>query len=351
MTELRSKFIAYLELKNYSKNTITNYVHVIKGFSKFIGRSPVNLTQDDIRNYLLHLKRVKKLEPKTINLHLYGLRTFCQFMLPGTDIMHSFTRMREPKKQPTVISRQEVEQLVGGAQNLKRTAVISVLYSAGLRLSECINLRIVDIDSNRMIIHIREGKGAKERNALLSERTLGILREYYRTYRPKEWLFPGKVPGKPLSARAIQDIVKHTGWRVGIAKTISPHVLRHSLGTHLLEAGVPLQVIQHILGHARIDTTALYTHVSTDMLRRVKCPFDQPVPQQQQSNEVFLEELLPQKRPVGRPRNKQNASKRTEETTPKRKRGRPKKSVAKTKKTTAPAAASSKHSRKARRRS
>ena len=309
MTELRSRYIAFLELKNYSPKTITSYVHAIKKFSEYLKRSPVNLTQNDIRNYLLHLKRVKRLEPKTINQHLYALKSFCQFMIPETDIMRPFTRMREPTKQPKIISREEVEKLIEGAGNLKRKAILSLLYSSGVRAGECINLRITDIDSKRNIIHIHSGKGAKDRYALLSERTLHILRAYYKAYRPEEWLFPGNTPGKPLSPRAIQDIVKHTGWKAGIATTISPHVLRHTFATHCLESGVPLQVIQHLLGHSRIDTTAIYTHVSTDLLSKVKSPFDQPVPEQpRQSLLPFSEEVIeqPKRKKRGRPKGSKN---------------------------------------------
>jgi len=320
MTELRSKFIAYLELKNYSERSIRSYVQVVKQFSEYLGYSPARLTQDNIRNYLLYLKRVKKLEPKTINQHLYGIRSFCLFMLPETDIMRPFTRMKEPNKQPKVISRQEVEKLIAGARNLKSKAVIALLYSSGIRLNECTCLRITDIDSTRMIITIHNGKGAKDRYALLSERTLDILREYYKVYHPEEWLFPGQVPGKPLSSRTIQDLVRHTSWRTGLAKSVSPHVLRHSLATHLLEAGVALQVIQHILGHSQISTTAIYTHVSTDMLRSVKCPFDLPLPEQPQQRLLQLSPLPVQleKKRRGRPKGSKNKPK------PERKVGRPK---------------------------
>ena len=309
MTELRSRYIAFLELKNYSKKTITSYVHVIKKFSEFLGHSPARLTQDNIRNYLLHLKRVKKLEPKTINQHLYGIKSFCRFMIPDTDIMRPFSRMREPNKQPKVISREEVEKLINGAGNLKCKAVIALLYSSGLRLAECTNLRISDIDSKRMIIHVHAGKGAKDRYALLSERTLGILREYYRKYRPHGWLFPGKVPGNPLHSRIIQEFVRYTGRKVGLDKTVSPHVLRHTFATHCLEAGVPLQVIQHLLGHSRIDTTAIYTHVSTDLLSKVTSPFDQPVSEQVKAPLLpFLsaDSQEPPKKKRGRPKGSKN---------------------------------------------
>ena len=325
MTELRSRFIAFLELKNYSKRTICSYVHAVKHLSLFIGHSPAKLTQDEIRNYLLHLKRVKKLEPRTINQQLYAIKSFCEFMVPGTDIMRPFTRMREPNKQPKVLSREEIEKLLNGAGNLKCKAVIALLYSSGLRLAECTNLRIADIDGKRMIIHVHEGKGAKDRYALLSERALGILREYYRKFRPVEWLFPGKIPGRPLHSRIIQEMVRYTGRKVGLDKTVSPHVLRHSFATHCLEAGVPLQVIQHLLGHSRIDTTAIYTHVSTDLLRSVRSPFDTPIPPPPQHSAVIPDLLEPEtpvqpKRKRGRPRKVDSA--------PQRKRGRPKKEMA-----------------------
>jgi site-specific recombinase XerD len=318
MTELRSKFIAFLELKNYSKRTVGNYVHVVKQFSVFIGHSPAKLTQDDIRNYLLHLKRVKKLEAKTINLHLYAIKSFCQFMLPDTDIMRPFTRMREPDKQPRIISRQEAEKLINAADTLKRKAIIALFYSSGIRLSECTNLRIADIDRHRMVIHIHGGKGAKDRYAILSERTRVILREYYIKYQPKEWLFPGQIPGNPLHSRIVHEIVQSTARKAGLDKPVSPHVLRHSFATHLLEAGVPLQVIQHLLGHSHIATTAIYTHVSTDMIRSVKSPFDMPLPPPQSPT---IPELLP---PSEQPVEKQNITLQAAEP-PKRKRGRPRK--------------------------
>jgi site-specific recombinase XerD len=324
MTELRSRFIAFLELKNYSKRTIDSYVHVVKQFAVFINRSPDKLTQDDIRNYLLHLKRVKKLEPKTINLHLYAIKSFCQFMLPDTDIIRPFTRMREPDKQPKVISREEAERLINAADTLKRKAIISLFYSSGIRLAECTNLRISDIDSKRMVIHIHGGKGAKDRYALLSPRTLGILREYYLKYRPKEWLFPGQIPGNPLHSRIVHEIVRSTAQKAGLDKTVSPHVLRHSFATHLLEGGTPLQVIQHLLGHARIDTTAIYTHVSTDMLRSVTSPFDAPLPP---PSTQAIEELLSSPEPTTTKcrYKKRSTAKKTDVVVPKRKRGRPRK--------------------------
>ena len=278
MSPLRARFIGYLELKGFSPKTVRNYVQVVKQFSVHLGKSPVHMTRLDVENYLLHLKRVKKLEARTINLHFYGLRSFCSFMLPDSDIMKPFGRMREPHRQPKILSRQEVEKVIESAENLKHKAIISLMYSSGIRLNECVHLTIKDVDSKRMVLHIIGGKGAKDRYAVLAERTLHILRDYYRKYRPVQWLFEGGKTGQPLHPRTIGNIVATTAFKAGLARNVSPHILRHSFATHLLEAGTPLQIIQRLLGHARIDTTALYTQVSAELLHSVKSPFDTPVP-------------------------------------------------------------------------
>jgi site-specific recombinase XerD len=283
MSPLRARFISHLELKGFSPKTIRNYVQVVSQFSRHIGKSPIKMTRSDVENYLLHLKRVKKLEARTINLHFYGLRSFCSFMLPESDIMKPFGRMREPHRQPQLLSRQEAEKVIEAAENLKHKAIISLLYSSGIRLSECVHLTITDVDSGRMVLHILGGKGAKDRYAVLAARTLEILRDYYRKYRPAQWLFEGGKDGQPLHPRTVGNIVSTTAFKAGLARTVSPHILRHSFATHLLEAGTPLQVIQQLLGHARIETTSLYTHVSAELLHSVKSPFDTPVPPAQPS--------------------------------------------------------------------
>jgi len=319
MTALRAKFVAFLEVKGYSAATIRNYVQVVAQFQRFIKHSPVRLTQEEIRNYLLDLKRVHKLAVRTLNLHMYGIRAFCNFILPDADIMRSFTRMREPKHQPQVLSRQEVEKVLDAASDIRDKAVISLMYSSGIRLNECAHLKVTDIDSNRMVVHVNNGKGAKDRYALLSGRTLQILRDYWRRDRPKQWLFEGTTQGAPLHHRWVQEVVRRAGRRANIGKPVAPHILRHSFATHLLEAGTPLQVIQHLLGHESIATTAIYTHVSTDLLRNVKSPFDTPLPAQPAAPAT----LMPRRR--GRPpKSKGVASVPTPATLPRR-RGRARK--------------------------
>lgn len=281
MSKLRDDFVASLQLRGLRPRTIENYVHVMTQFSEFIGHLPDKMTRQNVKDYLLHLFRDKKLEPKTINLHFYAIRAFVTFLLPDTGgaLMQGFTRMREPHKQPSILSLEECHRLVESAENLKRKAAIAVLYSSGIRLSECANLTVSDIDRNRMVLVIRNGKGGKDRLALLSPRTLTILEEYYRQFKPvKPWLFEGNRPGKPIHVRSISEMVYITGYKAGIGKRVTPHMLRHSFATHLLEAGVRLQVIQHLLGHSDVSTTAMYTHVSNELLRSTLSPFDAPLP-------------------------------------------------------------------------
>ena len=275
MSLLRDKFISFLQLKGFTKATVRNYIQSIKQFQDWLGKSPVHITRDIAHRYLDYLKNGKKLAPRTMNIHIYALKRFCDFFLPQSDVMSPFSRMRTPKYQPHVISATETQSLITAAPNLKAKAIITVLYSAGLRISECLNLKISDIDSQRMVIHVF-GKGQRERYALLSPITLQTLRDYYRRYRPLDYLFPGYSAQAPLSTTAAARVIRTTAQSVGIATHVTAHVLRHSFATHLLERGESLLVIQKLLGHANLATTAMYTHVSAQMLQDVKSPLDQP---------------------------------------------------------------------------
>jgi len=278
MSELRRRFVEHLELKGFSKATVRNYVDAVAQMSRFIKHSPAQLTTEEIGNYLLHLKRVRKLQARTINLHLYAIRSFCHMQFHGSELMASFGRMKEPDVQPVVLSIQEVQRVIESAARLRDRALICLMYSSGIRLSECTHLRVRDIDSKRMVVHVSLGKGAKDRYALLSTCALELLREYYRRYRPREWLFESRKTGGALHHRRVHDIVRIAGRRSGIGKRVAPHILRHSFATHMLENGVALQLIQQLLGHANISTTAVYTHVSTELLHSVKSPLDTPPP-------------------------------------------------------------------------
>jgi site-specific recombinase XerD len=193
--------------------------------------------------------------------------------------MATFGRVREPKKQPLVLSREQVERMIECSESIKAKAALTLLYSSGLRLSEVCNLRVTDVDSKRMILRLQQAKGNRDRIALLSPRALETLREYYRQYRPQHWLFEGRQ-GKPLHSRSFASYILHCRLRAGIDLKISPHTFRHSFATHLLDDGVSLITIQRLLGHASLSSTAIYTHLSTDVFQKVKSPFDSPLPQE-----------------------------------------------------------------------
>jgi integrase/recombinase XerD len=304
MSLLRDKFVSFLQLKGFTKATVRNYIQSIKQFQDWFGKSPVHVTRDCAHQYLDYLKNGKKLAPRTMNIHIYALKRFCDFFLPESNIMAPFSRMRTPKYQPHVISAAETQTLINAAPNLKAKAIITVLYSAGLRISECLNLKITDIDSKRMVIHVF-GKGQRERYALLSPITLQTLRDYYRRYRPLDYLFPGYSPQAPLSTTAAARVIRTTARSIGISTHVTAHVLRHSFATHLLERGESLLVIQKLLGHANLATTAMYTQVSAQMLQDVKSPLDQPPATPQ----LPLQPLYPAAK-RGRPKGSKNKPRR-----------------------------------------
>jgi site-specific recombinase XerD len=298
MTPLRARFIAHLHLKGYAAKTQKNYLQPIIQFSQWLKRSPDTLTREELQRYLLHLKLERKLAIRSLNIHIYALKCFCDFVLPEADIMAPYRRLREPEYIPEVLSRQEIKAMIDTEENLKYKAIIALLYSGGLRLEECVNLNVSDIDSSRMVVNIHQGKGAKDRITLLSQSALDILRQYWIQYKPQECLFEGNVSGKRIHRRTVEEIVAVAGFKTGLRRRIKTHTLRHSFATHLHEDGVSLQVIQHLLGHERIDTTCMYTKVSTAFLSNVKSPLDVSAPEQPSADPL----VVPVKRPRGRPR-------------------------------------------------
>jgi site-specific recombinase XerD len=205
---------------------------------------------------------------------MYSIKCFYEHFLPKQDMMGDIRRMKTPEVYPEILSRQEVNTMIAVARNLKVKAVIALLYSSGMRLAECASLKMSSIDRNRKIIRIVQGKGGKDRNAVLSERALPILDDYWRAYRPTVYLFEGHTKGEPLSRRRFHDYIVKTAELARVKKKVSAHILRHSFATHLLEDGVPLRVIQDMLGHACVTTTTIYTHVSSDLVNKVGSPFD-----------------------------------------------------------------------------
>lgn len=274
MTKERQDFIGHLELRGFSPRTIRNYVDNVARLARHYKKSPLLLTHEQIKDYLLHLRNERKLAVRTLNLHFYSIRSFYDHFKPESRLLGDLRRMKEPQSHPVILSKEEVHSLLDRAPNFKIKAVVALLYSSGIRLSECAMLMLSQIDRNRKIINIIKGKGGKDRVAVLSEAALSILTDYWRQYRPTRYLFEGYRKGEPLSRRRYHDYITQAVHAAGITKSISCHTLRHSFATHLLESGVPLRIIQDMLGHACVTTTTMYTHVSAALLNQVGSPLD-----------------------------------------------------------------------------
>jgi integrase/recombinase XerD len=274
MTRLRQRMLEDLRVRNYSPRTQTTYIQHVARFAAHFGRSPDQLTPEDIRSYLVHLVETKRVSWTWFNQAVCALRFFYRVTLDRGAIVPDIPYPRSSKKLPTVLSADEVSRLLGAVRHPKHRAVLSTIYATGLRLSEALALKVSDIDSERMVITVRQGKGRKDRTVMLSPQLLEVLRSYARQVQPRDWLFPGKRSGEPLHATTVQRVCVQARTAAGLAKQASAHTLRHSFATHLLEAGTDLRLIQTLLGHNSIKTTAIYTHVSTQRLHNTPSPFD-----------------------------------------------------------------------------
>jgi site-specific recombinase XerD len=273
MTPLRQRYIEDLRLKNFSPKTIKVYVHAVAKFARHFGRSPEQLSQEDVRSYLVRLIE-RGVARSTGVVVRNALRHLYTDILGRPDCVEKLPRPKREQRLPVVLSQEEVRRLFVTVTNLKQKALFMVAYDAGLRLSEIINLRIEDLDSQRMVIRIRQGKGKKDRYARLTPGLLKLLREYWQAYRPKTLLFPGATSDKPYDLATPGQLLKKACRKAGITKRVSMHTLRHTFATHLLEAGTNLRVIQQLLGHERIQTTCVYTHISLEELREAPSMID-----------------------------------------------------------------------------
>jgi integrase/recombinase XerD len=263
-----------LELKNFSPKTITCYLTCMVNFVRHYGRSPVEMGDEEIRKYLHYLIHEKKVSQSFINQAYSALKFFYEVSLGRPWNANRIPRSKIRKKLPVVLSMHEVQSLLSSVANLKHQAILTTIYSAGLRLAEATHLKVSDIDSERMTILVRQGKGNKDRYTVLGQRNLDLLRRYYKTYRPVQWLFPSKDPAQPLSGSSVQRVFKKALHRAGIRKKASVHTLRHSFATHLLESGTDLYHIQRLLGHTTAKTTSVYLHITGKDLAKVKSPID-----------------------------------------------------------------------------
>jgi integrase/recombinase XerD len=266
MTPLRQRMIQDMQLRNLSASTQRNYIHYVAGFAKFFARSPEHLDLDDIRQYQLHLINERRLSPESVNQYISSVKFLYTVTLEMPWGDDHFPRVRVPQKLPVVLSPEEVVQFFDHVPSLRNRAALMTCYGAGLRISETVALKVSDIDSRRMLLRVEQGKGHKDRYAMLSLRLLEVLRVWWRARRPPCWLFPSWRAGYHLAAGSLQIACRDAWAQSGLRKKVTAHTLRHSFATHLLESGNDIRVIQALLGHTRIDTTAHYTAVSPHLI-------------------------------------------------------------------------------------
>jgi site-specific recombinase XerD len=263
-----------MTVRGFTASTQRGYIRAVGDFTAFFGRSPDSAGAEDLRRYQLHM-RSSGASATTMNAAVSALRFFFGVTLGRNDANQGMTTLREPSKLPVVLSPEEVARLLDAAPGLKYRAALSVAYGAGLRASEVVSLKLIDIDSSRMVIRVEQGKGRKDRYAMLSEPLLHLLRTYWKASRPQGWLFPGQNPVNPLTTRQLRRAFDGARAAAGIDKRVSLHTLRHCFATHLLEQKVDIRVIQVLLGHKKLDTTARYSQVASTTLRAVKSPLEQ----------------------------------------------------------------------------
>src|SRR6059058_6511517 len=270
---LRQRMIDDMTIRKLTPKTQHDYVQRVMNLATFLGRSPDTASFEDVRRYQLHLIASGAGVP-TLNQSVSTLRFFFRITLGRADIVNHTQFIHEPRKLPVVLSPEEVARFLDAAPGLKYKAALSVAYGAGLRVSEVVALKVSDIDSKRMVIRIEQGKGHKDRYVMLSPHLLELLRAWYKAARPQGWLFPGMNPVNPMSTRQLNRACHAAADMAEITKRVSPHTLRHSFATHLLEQNTDIRVIQVLLGHAKVDTTALYTHIATNTIRAVMSPLE-----------------------------------------------------------------------------
>ena len=279
MTPLRQRMLEDMRLRNFAAGTQQSYIHHVAEFAKYYGVTPERLGLDEIRTYQLYLIDERKFSPASVN----GFTSAIKFLYTETLDMpwtsDDLWRMKVPTKLPVVLTAAEVERFLSHIDILQNRIVLTLCFGSGLRISEAVSLKITDIDSARMLIHVEQGKGAKDRFTLLSPRVLPILREYWKMHRSRYWLFPGWYPNTHVQAHTVRQACKQAAQRAGIAKNVTPHTLRHSFATHLLENGTDSRIIQVLMGHSSIETTAKYLSVAPKALGRVTSPIDpRPAP-------------------------------------------------------------------------
>ena len=274
MSTLREQMAADLQLRGLTPKTQRVYLREVTNYAKHFGKSPEKLGEKELREYLLYLLNERKLSTGTYRFYYQGLKFLYKQTLKQEGVVEKIRCPRANKTLPVVFALAEIKALLSMMENLKHRAILTITYSAGLRISEAASLKVTDIDSKRMMVRVQQGKGRKDRYTILSKTALECLREYWKAYRPKQWLFEGQHKDTHISVSAIRQIFLEAKERAGITKPASPHTLRHSFATHLIEAGTSLHHVQLLLGHRSPTTTTVYLHVSQMNLSQVSSPLD-----------------------------------------------------------------------------
>ena len=273
LSPLRRRMIEDMTVRNLSPATQRSYLHAVAKFSRYFDRSPDRLGLEDVRAFQVHLVSIG-ISWAALNQTVCALRFFYGVTLGHGEIPERIPYAREPRKLPVVLSADEVVRFLEAVPSLKSRTALTTAYAAGLRASEVVGLKVANIDSSRMVIRVEHGKGGKDRYVMLSAQLLGILRTYWRLARPEHWLFPGRESGKPIDVQVLYAACRSARAAAGLDKRVAVHTLRHSFATHLLENGTDIRIIQVLLGHANLSTTARYAQVSNGLIRRTESPLD-----------------------------------------------------------------------------
>jgi integrase/recombinase XerD len=274
MTPLRQRMLEDMRIRNLAENTQRAYVQHVSAFARHFARSPEELGPEDIRAYQVYLTDERKLAPASVCMVSGALRFLYHVTLKRAWVEREIPMPKKPFKLPVILSSAEIMRFLESVRSLKMRTLLMTTYAAGLRVSEAVHLKVNDIDSQRMMLRVVQGKGQKDRYVMLSPRLLESLRAYWKLERPTEWLFPGRIPGEPITRYAVELACQKARRRCDIRKPITPHSLRHAFATHLLEAGTDVRTIQLLMGHRGLATTARYLKIARSTVCATKSPFD-----------------------------------------------------------------------------
>ena len=271
MGKLRGRMIREMQLRRLAPLTQEAYLRAVSGLAGYHGRSPEKIDDEGVKDYLLHLITERQLSWSTVNVAAAGIRFLYVETLERPDVRRAIPPRKTPRQLPEILSTEEIERLFAVTTNLKHRAMLVTAYATGVRIGEFVNLKVADIDGSRMMVRVRQGKGAKDRYTILSPRLLRELRAYWREYRPADWLFPGAKAGRPITTRSVRNVYHEAKEKACITKRGGVHTLRHCFATHMLEAGADIRTIQVLMGHGSIRTTSGYLQLTRKKLDSAPC--------------------------------------------------------------------------------